>query len=61
MRRWRALMLMSLLSCAPLLAVRGRGAGLNGVRAGVGGAESTVRSNVLFAKFNLGFDRLCVF
>lgn len=54
-------MLMSLLSCAPLLAVRGRGAGLNGVRAGVGGAESTVRSNVLFAKFNLGFDRLCVF
>lgn len=50
-------MLMSLLSCAPLLVVRGRGAGLNGV----GGAESTVRSNVLFAKFNLGFDRLGVF
>ncbi len=39
----------------------GVGRGLDGVQAGVGGAESTVRSNVLFAKFNLGFDRLGVF
>ncbi|MEO9385931.1 DUF5916 domain-containing protein [Chromobacterium phragmitis] len=39
----------------------GVGQGLDGVQAGMGGTESAVRSHVLFAKFNLGFDRLGVF